>query len=76
MASILRLFQEKIGSLIDDPDSINKNYSEVKIDAKAVQKTKKFAVRHRCSQRLGKGLFFTDAEKKKSIKKMRHLTLP
>ncbi len=76
MAGILRLFQERIGSLINDPDSINRNFAEFEVDEKSVKKTQHFAVRHRCSQRLGKGLFFTDAEKKKSIEKMRRLTLP
>ncbi|MCK4619957.1 MAG: hypothetical protein KAT52_08415 [Desulfobacterales bacterium] len=75
MSSILRLFREKVGRLTDQ-DTIDQHFCEVTVDENVIKKTQKLALRHRCSQRLGKGLFFTDKEKNETIAEMRKLILP
>ena len=75
MVSILRLFREKVGRL-KNQDTIDQHFCEVTVDENVIKKTQKLALRHRCSQRLGKGLFFTDKEKNKTIAEMRKLILP
>ncbi len=75
MPSILQQFKEEVGELVAG-DVHNMEYSQVKIDEQIISQTQKFSTRHRCSQRLGKGLFFTDSEKAKRIKDLREINLP
>ncbi len=76
MSGIWRLFQEKIGRLTSWPDPLDKDFAKIRIDKNVVSETQQLAVRHRCSQRLGKGLFFTDEEKQKFMDEVRQLSLP
>lgn len=75
MPGILKSFKSKIGKLTNR-DIINSEYKPLFVDEQVVIKTKAYSIRHRCSQRLGKGLFFTDNEKKNKINKINKLALP
>ena len=75
MPGILRSFRSKIGKLTNC-DVINSEYKPLFVDEQVIIKTKAYSNRHRCSQRLGKGLFFTDNEKKNKINKTNKLSLP
>jgi hypothetical protein len=75
MAYLLDLFRNKIGKLVDR-DTTDIAFREIEIDETVLNNTQKYPTRHRCSQRLGKGLFFTDKEKKEKISRLRKIVLP
>ena len=75
MGDILESFKKKVGSLIS-PDVIDADYQALTIDDSVKRQTKKYATRYRASQRIGKGLFFTDNEKKEELDRMRKRPLP
>ncbi len=75
MPEILKQFKKEVGKLVTE-DVQDMEYSQIWVDDQTILQTKKNSTRHRCSQRLGKGLFFTDSEKAKKIKKLRETVLP
>lgn len=76
MSKISTLFQEKMGVLFPDRDVFDDDFSVHQIDEEAVKVTQEYSGRYRCSQRIGKGLFFTDAEKDELKKRLREMRLP
>jgi len=75
MASLLENFRRRIGTLVDG-DIVNTNFKPVVVDEEVLDKTKTFASRYRCSQRLGKGLFYTDSERKAERARLSKIKLP
>ncbi len=75
MASLLETFRRRIGSLVEG-DVINTDFKPVVVDEEVINKTRIYAPRYRCSQRLGKGLFYTDSERKAERDRMSRIQLP
>ena len=75
MASLLEQFKHRVGSLVRG-NVINADFKPVVVDDEVVAKTSTYASRYRCSQRLGKGLFYTDSERKAACDRMRRIKLP
>lgn len=75
MAGILEAFQKRVGTLVNH-DVIDADYRAIAIDESVRAQTQKYATRYRASQRIGKGLFFTDTEKKAEVERMRGRPLP
>lgn len=55
---------------------MNADFKPVVVDEEVVNKTRAYASRYRCSQRLGKGLFYTDSERKAELDRMNRVELP
>ena len=75
MRKILDCFKELTGGLLNQ-DVMDLDYRKVIIDEQSIETTKKYSSRYRSSQRLGKGLFFTDEEKEKKKKELASIELP
>lgn len=75
MVGILEAFEKIVGTLVNH-DVIDTDYRAIAIDESVRQQTQKYSTRYRASQRIGKGLFYTDAEKKAEIERMRERPLP
>ena len=75
MKRILDCFKELTGGLLNR-DVMDLDYRKVIIDERSIETTKTYSSRYRSSQRLGKGLFFTNEEKKIKKKKLASIELP
>ncbi len=75
MPRLLQIFTQKVGRLVS-ADPIEAEFKPISVDQSVIASTQSHATRHRCSQRLSKGLFFTDKEKKDNILRMRKISLP
>ncbi len=75
MPDILQSFRKRIGKLVDG-EVLDRDFEPVTVDTKVVENTKLYSTRHRGSQRLSKGLFFTDSEKKETLHELRTMKMP
>ncbi len=75
MASLLENFKQRIGILVER-DVMNADFRPVVVDEDVLNKTRTYASRYRCSQRLGKGLFYTDSEREAEHARMIRIKLP
>ena len=75
MPSLLENFRRQVGTLIEG-DIVNADFKPVVVDEEVLNKTRTYASRYRCSQRLGKGLFYTDSERKAEYDRMSRIKLP